>query len=144
MSASMRTQFVLPQRKSLTLTASAEKIKLVAGDVEAKPDVGTKNADDFKQQKVAAAIGITRTGVAMPSNDVFQKAKLRESSRYPRVLQSQKIRTVRRTGKLYFCVSPSFDLDAKFLADDIKQKGLSKTAILADARAYRGSGFEVF
>ena len=124
---------------------SGKKIELIERDDQAKPDVGAKIAEEFTRGKVVAAIGIVNTGVAMASIDAYQKARIPLL-----VAVSTGAAVTKKYGppnapeNYIFRVSPSLDLEARFLAADIKNKGLSKVAILADATPYGESGLKAF
>jgi branched-chain amino acid transport system substrate-binding protein len=145
MGESMRNGIRLAVEEINIIGINGRKIELIERDDQAKPDVGAKIAEEFTREKVAAAIGIVNTGVAMASIDAYQKAKIPLM-----VAVSTGAAVTKKYGpsnapqNYIFRVSPSLDLEAKFLAADIKRKGFSKVAILADATAYGESGLKAF
>lgn len=146
MGESMRNGIRLATEEINTIGGiNGKKIELIERDDQAKNDVGAQIAEEFTTKKVAAAIGIVNTGVAMASIDAYQKAKI------PLIVAvstgaavTKKYGPANAPENYIFRVSPSLDLEAKFLADDIKRKGFSKVAILADATAYGESGLKAF
>lgn len=124
---------------------NGKKIELIERDDEAKNEVGAKIAEEFTQKKVVAAIGIVNTGVGLASIDVYQKAKI------PLVIAVSTGTSLTRKyappavpENYIFRVSPTLDLEAKVLADDLKRNGVSSVAILADATAYGEAGLKAF
>lgn len=145
MGESMRNGIRLAIEEINIVGINGRKIELIERDDQANNDVGAKIAAEFTQQKVVAAIGIVNTGVAMASIDAYQKAKI------PLIVAvstgaavTKKYGPPNAPANYIFRVSPSLDLEAKFLAADIKKKGFSKVAILADATAYGESGLTAF
>jgi branched-chain amino acid transport system substrate-binding protein len=145
MGESMRNGIRLAVEEMNMVGINGRKIELIERDDQANNDVGAKIAEEFTQQKVVAAIGIVNTGVAMASIDAYQKAKI------PLMVAvstgaavTKKYGPPNAPANYIFRVSPSLDLEAKFLAADIKKRGLSKVAILADATAYGESGLNAF
>jgi branched-chain amino acid transport system substrate-binding protein len=145
MGESMRNGIRLAVEEINIIGINGKKIELIERDDQANNDVGAKIAEEFTQARVAAAIGIVNTGVAMASIDAYQKAKI------PLMVAvstgaavTKKYGPPNAPANYIFRVSPSLDLEAKFLAADIKRKGFSKVAILADATAYGESGLKAF
>lgn len=125
---------------------NGRKIELVERDDQANNDVGKKIAEEFAASKeIIAAIGIVNTGVAMASIDHYQNAKkpliVAVSTGH---MVTRKFSPPNAPENYIFRVSPSLELEAKFLSADIKRKGLKKVAILADATAYGESGLTAF
>jgi branched-chain amino acid transport system substrate-binding protein len=122
-----------------------KKLELIERDDEAKNDVGARIANEFVQKKVVAAIGIVNTGVGLASIDFYQKAKI------PLMIAvstgttlTTKFAPPAAAENYIFRSSPTLDLEAKVLANDLKVKHLSKVAILADATAYGAAGLKAF
>ncbi|OGB23654.1 MAG: hypothetical protein A3I66_24390 [Burkholderiales bacterium RIFCSPLOWO2_02_FULL_57_36] len=122
-----------------------KKIELIEKDDEAKPEIGAKIAEEFTLSKVVATIGIVNTGVGLASIDAYQKAKI------PLIVAvstgtslTQKYAPPAAPDNYIFRVSPTLDLEAKVLVADIKRKGMSKVALLADSTAYGEAGLRAF
>jgi branched-chain amino acid transport system substrate-binding protein len=121
------------------------KFELIERDDQAKNDVGARIAEEFVQKKVIAAIGIVNTGVGLASIDTYQNAKI------PLMIAvatgttlTKKYAPPAAAENYIFRSSPTLDLEAKILANDLKVKNLSKIAILADATAYGAAGLKAF
>jgi branched-chain amino acid transport system substrate-binding protein len=121
------------------------KIELIERDDQANNDVGGKIAEELTRMKVVAAIGIVNTGVGLASIDAYQKAKI------PLIIAvstgptlTKKYAPPNAEENYIFRVSPTIDLEAKVLSTDIKRKGMSKVAILADATAFGEGGLNAF
>lgn len=124
---------------------NGRKIALVERDDEAKNEVGAKIAQEFVQQKVVAAIGIVNTGVALASIDVYQAAKI------PLLIAvsvgtslTKKYAPPQATENYIFRTSPTLDLEARVLVADLKRRGLTNVALLADTTAYGEAGLKSF
>ncbi|GAB3538705.1 ABC transporter substrate-binding protein [Noviherbaspirillum agri] len=124
---------------------NGRKIELIERDDEAKNDVGAKIAEEFTQMKLVAAIGIVNTGVGLASIDAYQKAKM------PLVVAvstgtslTRKYAPPAASENYIFRISPTLDLEAKVVVADLKRKGLTKVAILADTTAYGEAGLKAF
>lgn len=122
-----------------------KKLELVERDDEAKNEVGKRIAEEFVQKKVVAVVGIVNTGVGLASIDVYQKAKI------PLMIAvatgttlTKKFAPPAAAENYIFRTSPTLDLEARILANDLKVKHLSKIAILADATAYGAAGLKAF
>jgi branched-chain amino acid transport system substrate-binding protein len=124
---------------------NGRRIELVERDDEANPETGAKIAQEFVQLKVAAALGIVNTGVGLASIDTYQRAKIPLM-----VAVSTGTSLTRRYAppaaqeNYIFRVSPTLDLEARVLVADLKHKGLSRVAILADSTAYGDAGLKAF
>jgi branched-chain amino acid transport system substrate-binding protein len=124
---------------------NGKKVQLVERDDQAKNDVGAKIADEFVQSKVVAAIGIVNTGVGLASIDAYQKAKI------PLMIAvstgtslTRKYAPPAAPENYIFRISPTLDLEAKTLVADLKRRGLTNAAILADSTAYGEAGLKAF
>lgn len=124
---------------------NGRKIELIERDDKADPATGAKIADEFVREKVVAAIGIVNTGVGLTSIDAYQKAKI------PLMIAvstgtslTRKYAPPAAKENYIFRVAPTLDLEAKVVATDLKRKGLTTAAILADATAYGEAGLKAF
>ncbi len=124
---------------------NGKKIELVVRDDQAKPEVGAKIAAELVQGKVVAAIGIVNTGVGLASIDAYQKARI------PLIVAvstgtslTRKYAPPAAAENYIFRVSPTLDLEAKVVTADLKRKGLTSAAILADTTAYGDAGMKAF
>lgn len=124
---------------------NGRKIELIERDDKADNATGAKIADELTQMKVAATIGIVNTGVGLASIDAYQKAQI------PLMIAvstgtslTQKYAPPNAEHNFIFRVSPTLDLEARVLIADLKRKGLSNAAILADATAYGEAGLQAF
>lgn len=120
-------------------------IELVERDDQANNDLGRKIAEELTAMKVAATIGIVNTGVGLASIDAYQKAGI------PLMIAvstgtalTRKYAPPNAPANYIFRVSPTLDLEARVLAADLRRKGLSSAAILADATAYGEAGLQAF
>ena len=120
---------------------NGKKIELIERDDQADNDIGAKIAQEFTQDKVAAAIGIVNTGVGLASIDAYQKAKI------PLLIAVSTGTTLTRKyapptapENYIFRISPTLDLEAKVLVADLKRKAQNRFAILADTTAYGNAG----
>lgn len=124
---------------------NGRKIELIERDDQANNAIGAKIAQEFTQQKVVAAVGIVNTGVGLVSIDAYQKAKIpllvavstgtALTKRYAPPAASE---------NYIFRIAPTLDLEAKALIVDLKHKGLTRVAVLADSTAYGDAGMEAF
>lgn len=124
---------------------NGKKIELVVRDDQAKPEVGAKIAAELVRDKVVAAIGIVNTGVGLASIDAYQKAGI------PLIVAvstgtslTRKYAPPAAAENYIFRVSPTLDLEAKVVTADLKRKGLTSAAILADTTAYGDAGMKAF
>ncbi|MGB6056121.1 MAG: ABC transporter substrate-binding protein [Burkholderiaceae bacterium] len=124
---------------------NGKPIELVVRDDEASPELGARIADELTRSKVVATIGIVNTGVGLASIDIYQKARI------PLMIAvstgsslTRKYAPPAAAENYIFRVSPSLDLEAKAVAADLRRKGLSTVAILADATAYGEAGLKAF
>jgi branched-chain amino acid transport system substrate-binding protein len=122
---------------------NGRKIELLERDDAANPEVGAKIAQEFVQQKVAAAIGIVNTGVGVASIDFYQKAKI------PLMVAvstgtslTRKYAPPAAPENYIFRMAPTLDLEAKVLSAELKRKGLSRVAVIADSTAYGDAGLK--
>lgn len=122
-----------------------KKIELIERDDKADNETGAKIAEEFTQKKLVAAIGIVNTGVGLASIDAYQKAKI------PLMIAvstgtslTRKYAPPAASENYIFRVAPTLDLEARVLAADIKRRGLTSVAILADATAYGEAGLKAF
>lgn len=124
---------------------NGRKIELIERDDQANNDLGAKIADELVQLKVAATIGIVNTGVGLASIDAYQKAGI------PLMIAvstgtslTRKYAPPQAPANFIFRVSPTLDLEARVVAADLKSKGLTTVAILADKTAYGEAGLQAF
>jgi branched-chain amino acid transport system substrate-binding protein len=123
-----------------------KKIELIERDDKADNQTGARIAEEFVQKKVVAAIGIVNTGVGLASIDAYQKAKI------PLMIAvatgttlTHKYAPPAAPENYIFRTSPTLDLEAKILANDLSaMKHLTKVAILADSTAYGNAGLKAF
>jgi branched-chain amino acid transport system substrate-binding protein len=124
---------------------NGRRIELIERDDKADNGVGAKIADELTQMKVAATIGIVNTGVGLASIDAYQKAGI------PLMIAvstgtslTRKYAPPNAPQNFIFRVSPTLDLEARVIIADLKRKGVSNAAILADATAYGEAGLQAF
>lgn len=124
---------------------NGRKIELIERDDQAKDPVGAQIADELTRMKVVATVGIVNTGVGLASIDTYQEAKI------PLLIAvatgtslSKKYAPPNAAENYIFRISPTLDLEAKVIVADLKRKGVSKAAILADATAYGAAGLKAF
>lgn len=124
---------------------NGRKIELIERDDQANNALGAKIAQEFTRQKVAATIGIVNTGVGLASIDAYQQAKI------PLLIAvstgtslTRKYAPPAASDNYIFRISPTIDLEAKALVTDLKRKGLSHVAVLADATAFGEAGLQAF
>ncbi|WP_158590411.1 ABC transporter substrate-binding protein [Noviherbaspirillum cavernae] len=124
---------------------NGRKIELIERDDAAKPDVGAKIADELTQKKVVATIGIVNTGVGLASIDAYQKAKIPLLVAVSTgTMLTRKYAPPAAPENYIFRISPTLDLEAKVVVADLKRKGISRAAILADATAFGQDGLKAF
>lgn len=117
------------------------KVELIERDDEANPVVGAKIAEQLIEQKVVATIGIVNTGVGLASIDAYQAAKIPlivAVSTGPAL--TRKFAPPAAPENYIFRVAPTLDLEVKVLVADLKRRGLTSSAILADTTAYGEAG----
>ncbi len=120
-------------------------VELVERDDQANNETGAKIADELTKMKVVATIGIVNTGVGLASIDAYQKARIPlmiAVSTGPAL--TRKYAPPASEANFIFRVSPTLDLEARMLADDLKQRGISRVGLLADATPYGESGVAAF
>ena len=120
-------------------------IELVERDDQANNELGAKIATELTRMKVAASIGIVNTGVGLASIDVYQQARtplMIAVSTGP--VLTRRYAPPAAPANFIFRVSPTLDLEARMLAADLKKRGVSKVALLADDTPYGDSGTNAF
>ena len=120
-------------------------IELIERDDQANNELGAKIATELTRMKVAASIGIVNTGVGLASIDVYQQARIPlmiAVSTGP--VLTRRYAPPASTVNFIFRVSPTLDLEARMLAADLKKRGISKVALLADDTPYGDSGTNAF
>jgi len=124
---------------------NGKKIELIERDDEAKNDVGAKIAQEFTQEKVAAAIGIVNTGVGLASIDAYQKAKIPLMVAVSSGTElTKKFAPPSASENYIFRIAPTLDMEAKVLVADLKRSGLNSVAVLIDSTAYGDAGLKAF
>jgi branched-chain amino acid transport system substrate-binding protein len=120
-------------------------IELIERDDQANNELGAKIATELTRMKVAASIGIVNTGVGLASIDVYQQARIPlmiAVSTGP--VLTRRYAPPSSAVNFIFRVSPTLDLEARMLAADLKKRGISKVALLADDTPYGDSGANAF
>ena len=120
-------------------------IELIERDDQANNELGAKIASELTRMKVAATIGIVNTGVGLASIDVYQQARIPlmiAVSTGP--VLTRRYAPPSSAVNFIFRVSPTLDLEARMLAADLKKRGISKVALLADDTPYGDSGANAF
>ncbi len=120
-------------------------IELIERDDQARNEVGAQIAADLVKMKVAATIGIVNTGVGLASIDHYQNARiplLIAVSTGPAL--TRKYAPPASLANFIFRISPTLDLEAKILADDLSRRGKPRVALLADDTPYGDSGVAAF
>lgn len=120
-------------------------IELIERDDQANNELGAKIATELTRMKVAATIGIVNTGVGLASIDVYQQARIPlmiAVSTGP--VLTRRYAPPASAVNFIFRVSPTLDLEARMLAADLKKRGISKVALLADDTPYGDSGAHAF
>ncbi|MFM7522549.1 MAG: ABC transporter substrate-binding protein, partial [Betaproteobacteria bacterium] len=120
-------------------------IELIERDDQANNELGAKIATELTRMKVAASIGIVNTGVGLASIDIYQQARIPlmiAVSTGP--VLTRRYAPPATAANFIFRVSPTLDLEARMLANDLKKRGISKCALLADETPYGDSGANAF
>jgi len=120
-------------------------IELIERDDQANNELGAKIATELTRMKVAASIGIVNTGVGLASIDIYQQARIPlmiAVSTGP--VLTRRYAPPAAAANFIFRVSPTLDLEARMLANDLKKRGISKCALLADETPYGDSGANAF
>ncbi|MFM7632798.1 MAG: ABC transporter substrate-binding protein [Betaproteobacteria bacterium] len=120
-------------------------IELIERDDQANNELGAKIATELTRMKVAASIGIVNTGVGLASIDIYQQARIPlmiAVSTGP--VLTRRYAPPAAAANFVFRVSPTLDLEARMLANDLKKRGISKCALLADETPYGDSGANAF
>ena len=120
-------------------------VELVERDDMASNEQGAKIARELVQSRVIATIGIVNTGVGLASIDHYQKAKIPlivAVSTGPQL--TRKFAPPAQPSNFIFRVSPTLDLEARVLAEDLKRRSLVRVALIADNTPYGDSGAAAF
>jgi branched-chain amino acid transport system substrate-binding protein len=120
-------------------------IELIERDDQANNELGAKIATELTRMKVTASIGIVNTGVGLASIDTYQQARIPlmiAVSTGP--VLTRRYAPPASPANFIFRVSPTLDLEARMLAADLKKRGISKVALLADDTPYGDSGTNAF
>ena len=120
-------------------------IELIERDDQANNELGAKIATELTRMKVAATIGIVNTGVGLASIDTYQQARIPlmiAVSTGP--VLTRRYAPPASPANFIFRVSPTLDLEARMLAADLKKRGISRVALLADDTPYGDSGANAF
>ncbi|CAM8647519.1 LivK ABC-type branched-chain amino acid transport systems, periplasmic component [Oxalobacteraceae bacterium] len=120
-------------------------IELIERDDQANNELGAKIATELTRMKVTASIGIVNTGVGLASIDTYQQARIPlmiAVSTGP--VLTRRYAPPASPANFIFRVSPTLDLEARMLAADLKKRGISKVALLADDTPYGDSGANAF
>ncbi|MGA0573001.1 ABC transporter substrate-binding protein [Variovorax sp. VNK109] len=114
-------------------------IELVVKDDKGDPETGLKLSEELvTKDKVIATIGFCNTGVAIKSIPVFQKAQ--SPLIVPCAAGSPVTKVVPPAESFVFRVSPSEEIKAPFIVQDLLRRGWNKVAIFADSTPYGESG----
>lgn len=120
-------------------------IELVERDDRSNNEEGARIATELTGMKVAATIGIVNTGVGLASIDIYQNARI------PLMVAvatgpalTRKYAPPSSPANYIFRISPTLDLEARILAEDLKKRTWSRVALLADDTAYGDSGTIAF
>lgn len=114
-------------------------IELVVKDDKGDPETGLKLSEELvTRDKVIATIGFCNTGVAIKSIPVFQKAQ--SPLIVPCAAGSPVTKVVPPAESFVFRVSPSEEIKAPFIVQDLLKRGWNKVAIFADNTPYGESG----
>lgn len=114
-----------------------KKIQLVERDDESSEALGKKIASELTQIPVAAAIGIVNTGVGRVSVDYYQRAGIPlmiAVSTGPEL--TRRYAPPHSKENYIFRVSPTLDIEAKFISIDLLRRGLKTIALMADDTPY--------
>lgn len=120
-------------------------IELVERDDRSNNEEGARIATELTGMKVAATIGIVNTGVGLASIDIYQNARIPlmvAVSTGPAL--TRKYAPPSSPANYIFRISPTLDLEARILAEDLKKRTWSRVALLADDTAYGDSGTIAF
>jgi len=124
---------------------NGKTIELGERDDRADNEEGARIAAELVTQKVIATIGIVNTGVGLASIDQYQKEKI------PLMIAvstgtalTRKFAPPAAPENYIFRVAPTLDLEARMLAADLKRRGISQVAILADNTSYGEAGLAAF
>ncbi len=120
-------------------------IELVERDDRANNDEGARIATELAQMKVAATIGIVNTGVGLASIDIYQGARIPlmiAVSTGP--VLTRKYAPPASLANFIFRISPTLDLEARMVAEDLKKRSIARIALMADDTAYGDSGTAAF
>jgi branched-chain amino acid transport system substrate-binding protein len=120
-------------------------IELIERDDQANNELGAKIADELTRMRVSATIGIVNTGVGLASIDYYQTAKIPlmiAVSTGPSL--TRKYMPPAAPANFIFRVSPTLDLEARIIASDLKRRGLTRVALMADVTPYGDSGQQAF
>lgn len=113
-------------------------LALVVKDDQGNPGTGRKRSEELVTEGVVATLGFCNTGVALPSLEVFQKARL------PLIVPcatGTPITTAYPPAQSYvFRTSAPDSLQAPFVVDDILRRGWTRVAVLADDTGYGQAG----
>lgn len=124
---------------------SGRPIELVERDDRASNEEGSRIAAELSRIPVTATIGIVNTGVGLASIEAYQKARI------PLMIAvatgpalTRQFAPPATAANFIFRVSPTLDLEARMLAEDLKRRDISRVALLADDTAYGDSGAAAF
>lgn len=117
-------------------------IELIERDDQADPSVGSRIAQQLiETERVAATIGIVNTGVGLNSIDHYQRARV------PLMIAvstgtalTRKFAPPAAAENYVFRVSPTIEMEARVLAEELTRKGIRDVAIMADATPYGEAG----
>ncbi len=118
------------------------QIELVERDDQASPEVGKRIAEELTgADKVVATVGVINTGVGLASIKLYQKARipLMISVSTGTVL-TRKFAPPAAAENYIFRVSPTIELEARVLAEELGRRGITEVAIMADATPYGEAG----
>lgn len=118
------------------------RIELIERDDRANPDLGMAIAREFIDiERVAATIGVVNTGVGLASIDLYQKARvpLMVAVSTGTVL-TQRFAPPLADENYIFRVSPTNDMEAQVLTDELLRRDLHEVALLADKTPYGEAG----
>lgn len=114
-------------------------IELVVKDDKGDPETGLRLSEELvTQDKVIATIGFCNTGVAIRSIPVFQRAQ--SPLIVPCAAGSPVTKVVPPAESFVFRVSPSEEIKAPFIVQDLLKRGWNRVAIFADNTPYGESG----
>lgn len=118
------------------------RIELVERNDRANPDVGAAIAREFIDiERVAATIGIVNTGVGLASIDLYQKAQVPLMIAVSTgAMLTQKFAPPITDENYIFRVSPTNDMEAQVLTEELLRRDLREVALLADKTPYGEAG----